>query len=102
MRSVIASAASCSPAPPRGWPRAEEAHSLDHASLPARVQRRGRDPRFVDEDELASLECSAAGKGIPGGGVAGIPHAPSGRPDLVVLVDHYLRGRERRPFDLLY
>jgi polyhydroxyalkanoate synthase len=59
---------------------------------------------FVDEDELASLECSAAGKGyIPGGGVAWAFRML--RPaDLIwsFWVDHYLRGRERRPFDLLY
>jgi len=59
---------------------------------------------FVDEAELESLERSAAGKGyIPGDGVAWSFRML--RPgDLIwsFWIDYYLRGRERRPFDLLY
>ena len=59
---------------------------------------------FVDEDELAALERTAGERGyIPGGGVAWAFRMlrPS---DLIwsFWVDYYLRGKERKPFDLLY
>ena len=59
---------------------------------------------FVDEGELAKLERSSARKGyIPGDGVAWAFRLL--RPtDLIwsFWVDHYLLGKARRPFDLLY
>ena len=59
---------------------------------------------FVNEDQLASLERSGAGKGyIPGDGVAWAFRML--RPtDLIwsFWVDNYLLGKARRPFDLLY
>ena len=87
-----------------GGARAKRLHSITLLTALLEYSEVGEIRAFVDSDELAGLERTAERRGfIPGGGVAWAFRML--RPtDLIwsFWVDHYLRGKERKPFDLLY